>query len=229
MKSYNFLEGEILLINKPLTWTSFDVVNKIRYHLKRQLQVKKIKVGHTGTLDPLATGLLILCTGKATKKIENLLSLTKEYTGIITLGATTPSYDLETKIDATFSYENITEQQIIETAKNFIGTSEQLPPIFSAKKVNGEKAYDKARKGEKVELTRNSITIYEFEITAINLPDVEFRIVCSKGTYIRSIAYDFGRALNNGGHLSKLCRTKVGEYHLNDAQEIDEFIECSTG
>ncbi|MBL4625001.1 MAG: tRNA pseudouridine(55) synthase TruB [Flavobacteriales bacterium] len=220
-----YIDGQTLLINKPLEWTSFDVVNKLRYQLKRKLNVKKLKVGHAGTLDPLATGLLIICTGKSTKQIDTIQAQEKEYTGVITLGGTTPSYDLETEVDQTFDYAGITEEEILKTAQSFIGESEQMPPIFSAKKINGKKAYDLARKGKEVKLNPRSIVISLFEIEKIELPDVYFKITCSKGTYIRSIAFDFGQKLDNGGHLSKLCRTKIGDYNLENAFEIEQFVE----
>ena len=224
-KDQKYLDGQTLLINKPLDWTSFDVVNKLRYQLKRKLNVKKLKVGHAGTLDPLATGLLIICTGKLTKQIDQIQAQEKEYTGVITLGGTTPSYDLETKIEQTFDCSSITEEEIRKTAETFLGKSDQMPPIFSAKKVNGKKAYELARKGKEVKLNPRAIVISSFEIEKIEMPHVHFRITCSKGTYIRSIAFDFGQKLNNGGHLSKLCRTKIGEYSLSNALEIEQFVE----
>jgi len=220
-----YLDGQTLLINKPLEWTSFDVVNKLRYQLKRKLGVKKLKVGHAGTLDPLATGLLIICTGKLTKQIDTIQAQEKEYKGIITLGATTPSYDLETEIDNTFDFSNITEADIYKTAASFLGESEQMPPMFSAKKVDGKKAYIEARKGKSIKLSPRSILISSFSIEKIEMPNVYFRISCSKGTYIRSIAYDFGVKLENGGHLSQLCRTKIGDYSLASAHEIDGFVK----
>ena len=220
-----YIDGQTLLINKPLDWTSFDVVNKLRYQLKRKLNVKKLKVGHAGTLDPLATGLLIICTGKLTKQIDQIQAQEKEYTGVITLGGTTPSYDLETEIDQTFDCSKITDDEIRKVAKWFVGESDQVPPIFSAKKVNGKKAYDLARKGKEVKLNPRSIVISSFQIEKIEMPNVHFRIACSKGTYIRSIAFDFGKKLTNGGHLSKLCRTKIGDYSLDNALEIEQFVE----
>jgi tRNA pseudouridine55 synthase len=221
----DFQEGEILLVDKPLTWTSFNVVNKIRYEIKRQLKIKKIKVGHAGTLDPLATGLLVICTGKKTKTINDFLIDDKEYTGIITLGATTPSFDLETEIDHVFDTNLITEEAVFDVAKSFLGEQLQTPPIFSAKKIDGEKAYDKARRGEDVVMKKSLITIHEFDIDKIDNNEVHFRIRCSKGTYIRSIAFDFGRKLNNGGHLTKLVRTKSGTFDLNDAYNLDDLLE----
>jgi len=219
----DFISGEILLVNKPLHWTSFQAVNKLRHHLRKKTGVKGIKVGHAGTLDPLATGLLILCTGKKTKEIESFMGLEKVYTGTITLGATTPSYDLETGIDHTYDLSQITVEQIYETAAKMSGEQDQFPPIFSAKKVDGQRAYDLARKGTEFELKSKRITIHDFTITAVNLPEVHFNIRCSKGTYIRSIAFDFGRLLNNGGHLTRLQREAIGEFTLENAQTIDEW------
>lgn len=214
--------GCAILVNKPYTWTSFQVVNKLKYKIKHHYS-KKIKIGHAGTLDPLATGLLIVCIGKYTKRIEQYQASEKEYTGTIRLGATTPSFDLEQSIDQTYPTEHITEEAILEVAKQLTGTQDQVPPIFSAKWVDGKRAYKLARDNQEVELKSKEITITEFEITRIALPDVDFRIVCSKGTYIRSIARDFGLALNSGGHLSSLCRTRIGEFHLKDAYQIDDI------
>ncbi len=209
------LEGQILLIDKPLTWSSFQAVNKLKYVLKRQFNLpKKFKIGHAGTLDPLATGLLIVCTGKFTKKITEIQGQAKEYTGTITVGATTPSYDLETEVDAVFPTEHITEALILETTKQFLGEIDQKPPIFSAIKKDGVRLYEHARAGEEVEIQARKTTIHEFEITRIALPEIEFRVVCSKGTYIRSLAYDFGKALHSGGHLTVLRRTKIGDYDV---------------
>lgn len=222
-----YLKGEVLLIDKPLTWTSFDVVNKIRYTLKKALQLKKLKVGHAGTLDPLATGLLILCTGKFTKKIEEFQAQEKEYTGTITLGGTTPSFDLETEVDHEFPTEHITKELLETTAKSFVGEQKQVAPMHSAKKINGKRAYEYARKGEEVEIKANIITIKEFEITNIDLPMVDFRIVCAKGTYIRSIARDFGKAVNSGGHLTKLRRTRIGNYKVEDAVGVEEVLPAN--
>jgi tRNA pseudouridine55 synthase len=220
----DFISGEILLVNKPLQWTSFQAVNKLRYHLRKKTGVKGIKVGHAGTLDPLADGLLIICTGKKTKEIESFMGLEKVYTGTITLGATTPSYDLETGIDKTFDISVITPEQIYATAEKMTGEQDQLPPIFSAKKVDGKRAYDLARKGEEFVLKPKRITIYAFEITGIQLPEVHFKIRCSKGTYIRSIAFDFGQLLNNGGHLTALRREEIGPFLLSNAQSVDEWV-----
>lgn len=220
----DFKNGQVLLIDKPLTWTSFQVVNKLRWHIRRQFNLKKIKVGHAGTLDPLATGLLIICTGKFTKKINEYQGQEKEYTGEITLGATTPSYDLETEINATFSTKHITDELIYSTSKKFIGNLEQKPPIFSALKKDGKRLYELAREGKTTEIKLRKITISTFEITKIDLPIINFRVVCSKGTYIRSLAYDFGKALNSGAHLSALRRTKIGDFKVENSQGIDEFI-----
>lgn len=215
----DFLNGQLLLIDKPLGWTSFQAVNKLKWAIRKQFNLKKIKIGHAGTLDPLATGLLIICTGKFTKKIPEFQGQTKEYTGTITLGATTPSYDLETEIDQTFPTEHITEEKIQETTLQFIGEIEQAPPIFSALKKDGKRLYEYAREGKSVEIKTRKTKILEFEITAINLPEINFRIVCSKGTYIRSIAYDFGKVLNSGGHLTALRRTKIGDFNVDIAQD----------
>lgn len=218
---FNFRSGEIFLIDKPLTWTSFHVVNKLKYTIKD----KGLKIGHAGTLDPLATGLLIVCTGKFTKQLESYQNEEKEYTGTFTLGATTPSYDLETEINATFYTSEITEAQILETALSFIGEIDQVSPAFSALKIDGERAYEKARRGEEVIIKSRKVTIYDFEITEIKLPEVHFRVVCSKGTYIRSLAFDFGRKLNNGAYLSALCRTRSGGFNLKDAWQLDKLVE----
>lgn len=219
----DFLTGQVLLIDKPLGWTSFQVVNKVRWIIRKKFDIKKIKVGHAGTLDPLATGLLILCTGKFTKRIPEMQGQTKEYTGTFTLGGTTPSYDLETEIDQKFSIDHITEAQIHEATKQFLGKIEQIPPVFSALKKDGKRLYEYARKGEKVEIKSRIIEVHEFEITQINLPQIDFRIVCGKGTYIRSMAHDFGKALASGAHLSKLRRTKIGAYNVNKGISPEEF------
>ena len=219
----DYKEGQLILIDKPLGWTSFQVVNKIRWLIKQQFKLKKIKVGHAGTLDPLATGLLILCVGKFTKKIDTYQAQEKEYTGTITLGATTPSYDLETEIDARFDISKITSEAINEATLSFIGEIQQQPPIFSALKKEGKRLYEFARAGEEVEIPKRTVLISAFEITNVDLPKVDFRVVCSKGTYIRSLAYDFGKALNNGGHLSALRRTKIGEYSVENAISIEDF------
>ena len=218
MSDYNFADGEVLLIDKPLTWTSFDVVRKIRNHIKIK------KVGHAGTLDPLATGLLVVCTGKKTKTIDLIQSTDKEYTGTITIGGTTPSYDKETEVNETFPTDHITDQMIYEVAKSFLGANQQIPPAHSAIKINGERVYKKARRGEIVIMKPRNITINEFEITAINLPEISFRRSCTKGTYIRSIAFDFGHRLKSGGHLSSLIITKIGDLKIEDAMTIEEFL-----
>ena len=219
----DFESGVVLLINKEINWTSFDVVKKIKNLLKEKFSFKKIKVGHAGTLDPLATGLLVVCTGKSTKMISEIQNQKKEYTGELTMGATTPSYDLETEIDNRYDISNISESDIFSKTKLFIGEVFQKPPIFSAIKVKGERLYEKARRGEKINLKKRKITIYNFKLTKILLPKIHFIIECSKGTYIRSIAHDFGKSLNNGAHLSKLVRTKIGEFDLKDAKSIIEF------
>ena len=220
-----YKNGQVLLIDKTLEWTSFQAVNKIRWHIKKRFGIKKIKVGHAGTLDPLATGLLIICTGKQTKEIHTYQGQVKEYTGTFTIGATTPSYDLETAIDQTFSTEHISESLLKETIQQFIGEIQQKPPIFSAIKKDGKRLYELARKGETTEIKARTVTIFEFEIAKIDLPKVDFRVVCSKGTYIRSLAFDFGKALNSGAHLSALRRTKIGEYSVKNALSIEGFIE----
>ena len=216
--------GQVLLIDKPLEWTSFQVVNKLRWVIKKQFKLKKIKVGHAGTLDPLATGLLIICTGAFTKKIETYQAQEKEYTGTFSLGATTPSYDMETEIDQHYPTEHLSEEIIKKATENFIGEIEQKPPIFSAVKKDGKRLYELARAGETTEIKPRTITITEFEITNIQLPEVDFRVVCSKGTYIRSMANDFGIALNSGAYLSKLRRTRIGNFSVKDALSIDDFL-----
>ena len=226
MSTEEFLAGKVLLIDKPLKWSSFQAVNKLKYILKRKYDLpKKFKIGHAGTLDPLATGLLIICTGKFTKSITEIQAQAKEYTGTIIVGATTPSYDLETEIDATFPTEHITEELILETTKQFIGEIDQKPPVFSAIKKDGKRLYEHARAGEEVEIQWRKTTIYEFEITRIQLPEVDFRVKCSKGTYIRSLAYDFGLALQSGGHLTALRRTKIGDYSVENAITPDDFAQ----
>ena len=215
--SFNFQTGEIILIDKELKWTSFDVVSKLRNSIKKKLDIKKIKVGHAGTLDPLATGLLIICTGKMTKNIENFSKLNKTYTGKITLGSTTPSYDLETKPNVHYPIEHIDENMIINTAKKFEGKIFQKPPIFSAVKKDGVRLYKLARKGMDVNIKKREIIINNFTINSINLPEIEFTVTCSKGTYIRSIASDFGKALNNGAHLSSLRRERIGEFSIKNS------------
>jgi tRNA pseudouridine55 synthase len=220
------LSGQVLLIDKPLRWSSFQAVNKLKYEFKKAFpELKKFKIGHAGTLDPLASGLLIVCTGKATKTIDQIQAQTKEYTGSFTLGATTPSYDLETEIDKTFSIDHITNELIIATTQQFVGEIDQKPPIFSAIKKEGVRLYEHARLGETIEIQSRKTTIYEFEITKIELPIVDFRVKCSKGTYIRSLAFDFGMALQSGAHLSALRRTKIGDYSVDDAFSIDDFVK----
>lgn len=221
----NFKEGEVLYFDKPLRWTSFAVVNKIRYHISRKLGVKKIKVGHAGTLDPLATGVMIICTGKATKRIEEFQYHTKEYIATLQLGATTPSYDLEKEIDATYPTEHITREMVEEVLQQFKGTIEQIPPAFSACKVDGKRAYDLARKGDEVELKPKTLVIDEIELLECNLPEIKIRVVCSKGTYIRALARDIGEALQNGAHLTGLIRTRVGEVRLEDCMQVEDFPE----
>jgi len=225
MNLEDFKNGQILLINKPLNWTSFQVVNKLRWVIRKKYSIKKIKVGHAGTLDPLATGLLIICTGKFTKKINTFQAEKKEYTGTFTLGSTTPSFDLETAINETFSTNHITDKKIKEATNLFLGEIEQTPPLYSAIKKDGIRLYELARKGETTEIKSRKVTIFDFEITKINMPNVEFRIVCSKGTYIRSIANDFGKALVSGAHLSTLCRTKSGDFNIDNALTPKQFIE----
>lgn len=227
----DFLSGELLCIDKPLNWTSFQAVNAIKWAIRRRFDLKKIKVGHAGTLDPLATGLLLICTGKFTKKISELQGQTKEYTGTITLGATTPSYDLETEVDQTFPTSHIGTEDIHGATHQFIGEIEQKPPVFSALKKNGKRLYQYAREGETVEIVTRTIVIQEFEITDIRMPQVAFRVVCGKGTYIRSLAHDFGKALHSGAHLSSLRRTKIGDYNVDKALAPSDFekIMLSTG
>lgn len=225
MTETDYKDGQVLLIDKPLEWTSFQVVNKIRWLLKKEFNLKKIKVGHAGTLDPLATGLLILCTGKFTKKIESFQAQEKEYTGTFVLGATTPSYDLETEINNRFDISGITENDIRQATHKFIGEIDQLPPVFSALKKDGKRLYEYARSGQEVSIPSRKITILQFEITKIDLPEISFRVLCSKGTYIRSLAHDFGKALDNGAHLSALRRTKIGDFSVNNSQSLTQFEE----
>ena len=219
----DFLDGKILLVDKPLTWSSFHAVNALKWAIRKKFALKKIKIGHAGTLDPLATGLLIICTGKATKKIPELQAKVKEYTGTFTLGATTPSYDLETEVDTTYPVAHITEAKIHETAAAFLGEINQTPPVFSAIKKQGKRLYEFARKGETVSIPSRIVEILEFEITDIQMPVVGFRVVCSKGTYIRSLAHDFGKALDSGAYLSQLRRTRIGDYNVNKAHTPQEF------
>lgn len=218
------LNGQVILIDKPLTWSSFQAVNKLKYILKRRFDLpKKFKIGHAGTLDPLASGLLIICTGKFTKKITEIQAQPKEYTGTFFIGATTPSYDLETEIDQTYPITHINDAIIHKTVAQFIGEIDQKPPVFSAIKKDGIRMYEHARAGVEVEITSRKTTIYEFEITRIALPEINFRVVCSKGTYIRSLAYDFGKAMQSGSHLTVLRRTKIGDYNVDNALTPEEF------
>lgn len=223
MTAEEFQEGQILLIDKPLHWSSFQAVNKLKYALRNNFGLKKIKIGHAGTLDPLATGLLIVCTGKFTKRIPELQGQEKEYTGTFYIGATTPSYDLETGVNETFATAHISAQLLLETAKTFVGEIDQKPPIFSAIKKDGKRLYEHARAGEEIEIASRKTVIREFEITRIALPEVDFRVVCSKGTYIRSLAFDFGKKLASGAHLTALRRTKIGEYSVTLAKTPEEF------
>jgi tRNA pseudouridine55 synthase len=222
---FDFEKGEILLVNKPYRWTSFDVIGSIRYFFKKELGIKKFKIGHAGTLDPLATGLLILCCGPATKRIEEFKDFDKEYTGTFSIGSTTASFDLEKPVDVTFPTDHVTDEKIRNAALSLTGNIQQVPPIFSAIKIKGKRAYDYARKDQEVVIAARDVNIPEFEITSIKFPEVGFRIVCSKGTYIRSIARDFGIALESGAHLTSLCRTRVGPYSLNDAYEVEQIKE----
>ena len=224
----DFIEGEILYFNKPLRWTSFDLVNKFRYKLSRKLKVKKIKVGHAGTLDPLATGVMIICTGRATKRIEEFQYQTKEYVATLKLGETTPSFDLEKEVDAVFPTEHISRTMIEEVLTSFVGKIQQVPPVFSACKVDGKRAYDLARKGEEVELKAKTLVIDEIELLNCELPVIKIRVVCSKGTYIRALARDIGVALNSGAHLIALERTRIGDITLDQCmnpEDIDAFLD----
>jgi tRNA pseudouridine55 synthase len=223
--TYDFLGGEILLFDKELEWTSFDVVNKVRYILCKRMGIKKMKVGHAGTLDPLATGLVILCTGKSTKKIEELQLGEKEYVATLKLGATTPSFDLETEEDNTFDFSHVTQELFEEKIQSFVGEIEQVPPVFSAVKVKGRRAFDYARSGEDVKLRAKNIVIRKIEIEEFSLPEVKLRITCGKGTYIRALARDIGEALNCGAYLTALERTRIGDYHLKDAFKVHFFLE----
>lgn len=229
--SKDYRSGELLLINKPYTWSSFQAVNKLKHALKKHPSLLlddkfvHLKIGHAGTLDPLATGLLIICTGKKTKEISSFQDLPKEYTGTFFIGATTPCYDKEKEVDATYPTDYITKELVLETAKSFIGKQEQVPPMFSAVKVDGKRLYKLARIGEEIELKARPIEILDFEITRCELPYVDFRIACTKGTYIRSIARDFGLALNSGAYLDALCRTKIGEFTIENSLTPEEFIK----
>ena len=217
------IEGELLLIDKPLNWTSFQVVNKIRWELKNKFGIKKLKVGHAGTLDPLATGLLLVCTGKMTKKISEIQALVKEYTGTFTMGATTPSYDLETPIDGTFPIDHLDDNALKEVINQFTGVVDQYPPVFSAIKKDGRRLYEYARKGEEIKINSRQVEISVFELTEINLPTIDFYVKCSKGTYIRSLANDYGKALGSGAHLSSLRRTAIGLHRIEDASTIEQI------
>ncbi len=222
---YDFPTGEILVFNKDLNWTSFDVVNKVRYELCRMMGVKKLKVGHAGTLDPLATGVIVLCTGKATKRIESIQATEKEYVATLKVGATTPSFDLETEEDSSKEYSHVTRELLQNVVSEFIGEIDQVPPVFSAVKVKGKRAFDYARSGEEVKLQAKKIVIHEVEIEDFDLPYIKLRIACGKGTYIRALARDIGEALNCGAYLTALERTRVGEYKLSDAFKVDYFLE----
>mgnify|MGYP003372588222 FL=1 len=224
----DFIAGEVLFFNKPLKWTSFDLVNKFRYKLSRKLKVKKIKVGHAGTLDPLATGVMIVCTGKATKRIDEFQYQTKEYIATLKLGETTPSFDLEKEVDAVYPTEHITRELVEEVLKTFVGVIQQVPPVFSACKVEGKRAYELARKGEEVELKSKTLIIDELELLECELPVIKIRVVCSKGTYIRALARDIGTALNSGAHLIALERTRIGDVTLDmcmNPEDIDKFLD----
>jgi tRNA pseudouridine55 synthase len=223
--AFDFINGEILLINKPYNWTSFDAVKKVRNLIKQKTGIKNIKVGHAGTLDPLASGLLIICTGKFTKRIDEFQGQEKEYTGTFFIGATTPSYDEESEVNQNFKTGHITEILLRETAKMYIGEQYQIPPTFSAVNVNGIRAYHKARNKEKFELPPKKINIPEFEIINPDLPEVTFRVVCTKGTYIRALARDYGKDLHSGAYLTSLCRTRIGQFLLSNAMTLDEFEE----
>ena len=228
ISSAELISGAVLCVDKPVQWTSFDVVKKLKRAIENQFGVKKLKVGHAGTLDPLADGLLILCTGKKTKEISGIQDMEKTYSGTFFLGATTPSYDLETAIDATFDISKINTEDIIAASKKLTGEYEQMPPIFSAKKVEGKRAYDLARAGKKVELKPKLVRVTSFEITSIELPKIEFIITCSKGTYIRSMAHDLGKLLNSGAYLAQLRREKIGVYDVNSALTPEGWIEALT-
>jgi|AntRauTorcE11898_2_1112593.scaffolds.fasta_scaffold00223_8 tRNA pseudouridine55 synthase len=228
-KPFDFLSGEILLVDKPLHWTSFDVVNKVRNHIRRFLHLRKIKVGHAGTLDPLATGLLIICTGKKTREIDKYQAQTKTYTGTIELGRETPSYDLETDTSETHPVSHLTEEDLYRVAATFVGKQEQMPPSFSAKKIDGKRAYSYARNKEKVVMNSKEVFIHDFEVVNIRWPYADFRVVCSKGTYIRSLAHDFGKALQNGACLVALRRTHIGDFAVSEAWNLDALLDEITG
>ncbi len=222
-EEYNFRKGEVLLVDKPLRWTSFDVVNKLRYPLKRKYGIKRLKVGHAGTLDPLATGLLVICTGRKTKEINTFINDTKVYTGVIKLGATTPSYDLETEIDVTYPVEHITTELVEKVRLQFLGEIEQTPPIYSAKKVNGKRAYESARKGVDIKMKASTIFIHDLNLELKENNEIHFYVKSSKGTYIRSLAYDIGKALNTGGHLTKLRREASGDFKIENALSVETW------
>lgn len=225
----DYLNGQVLLIDKPLEWSSFQAVNKLKWAIRKRFSLKKFKIGHAGTLDPLATGLLIICTGKFTKKITEYQGQEKEYTGVFTLGGTTPSYDLETEINKTFSTEHITPDLIKTTTSQFLGEIEQAPPVFSALKKDGKRLYELAREGVSVDIPKRKVSVSAFEITKIDGINIHFRIACSKGTYIRSIAHDFGKALNSGAHLTALRRTKIGDFNVDNAQDPLVFADILLG
>lgn len=220
----DFLEGQVILIDKPLEWTSFQVVNKLRWHIRKAFGIKKIKVGHAGTLDPLAKGLLVICTGKMTKKIDGFQGQKKTYTGTIVLGSTTPSFDLETEVDAKYPTAHITNEMIHRTTKNFIGEIDQYPPVFSALKKDGKRLYEYARAGKKVDINPRKVVIDHFKILSIEGVQINFIVSCSKGTYIRSLANDFGKALNSGAHLGALRRTQIGDFDIKNSMSIEQFI-----
>lgn len=222
-RKYDFPAGEVLLIDKPTDWTSFDVVNKIRHLMRQHLGIKKIKVGHAGTLDPLATGLLLVCVGKATKKINEFTGLDKEYTGTLFLGATTPSYDRETDVDQEFETAHISEEMILEASKQFLGKIKQIPPVYSAIKVDGTRAYKMARGNEKVDMPEREVYIHEFEISEAGIPESTFKVSCSKGTYIRSLAHDFGKSLECGAYIQSLRRTRIGNHKVEDSISIPQL------
>ncbi len=221
----DFLNGQVVLIDKPLDWTSFQVVNKLRWAIRKEFDIKKIKVGHAGTLDPLASGLLILCTGKFTKKIDTFQAQEKTYTGSFTLGATRPSYDMETEVDSEYPIDHISDADLERVRLSFCGEIDQVPPIFSALKKDGKKLYELAREGKTTEIPSRKITIFDFKLTSVELPVVRFEVKCSKGTYIRSLAHDFGKALKSGAYLSELRRTEIGKFKVDDAQSIEDFLE----
>jgi len=224
-KTFNFIDGEVLLIDKPFGWTSFDVVNKIRSTIKQTLNIKKIKVGHAGTLDPLATGLLIICTGKFTKKIDSFQGQDKTYVGSMFVGATTPSFDKETEVNSTFDTSNITKSELLNTAENLTGEIEQTPPKYSAVKIDGKRAFEYARNDDEVKLRSRQVTIHQFELLNFDLPEIDFLVNCSKGTYIRSLVNDFGIFLNNGAYMSSLRRTAIGSYSVAKAHTVDSIIK----